>query len=340
MRTVKTKTENSETENSKKVGKTKTTRTKKAVISKNDSLKKMETVIDEINQMTNGKRTSAIFKLEAALRRLKLANGDTVDGLIFQTMNPAQFGSIEGNRIVNVDSVYSRQLAESLSKFGNVSPVIVNEHGNTVDGQRRIGVMEKYQIQKPLRYTRVVGANIDTVGDINRLQFKWTFKDWMHKYVKMQKPDYIEYAEIEKKYEKYMRSRSLRSLLMNGRVESFKAEVWESGDFTINHENLPFALKFLDFLPKVYEVGAEDNIFARDRNFQKALYDVYRSVTDIDEARLLKKIRLGFARLNVRADIGEYRKILIELYSSRMKRVQKETIAKEIGSSVALAESA
>ena len=304
---------------------------------KNVNLKKVEDVVDEINQLSSVKRRSAIYKLEAALKKLQFANGDAVDGFIFQTSNPSQFGSIEGNRIINVDSAYSRQLAESLEKFGNVSPVIVNEHGKTVDGQRRIGVMEKFQIEKPLRYTRVVGADINTVGDINRLQFKWSFKDWMHKYVKMNKPDYIEYEEIEKKYEKYMRSRSLRSLLMNSRIESFKSEVWESGGFTINHENLPSAIKFLDFLPKLYEIGASDNIFAKDRNFQKALHDVYKSVTNIDETRLLKKMRLGFARLNVRADIGEYRKTITELYSARLKRLEKQTIANEIDSSVALA---
>lgn len=294
-----------------------------------DVMKAAQRIVEAINALANGKRTKAIFQFEEVVKKLKLGNGDVLDGFIYKTTNLDQFKTIKGNRIVNEDSVYTRRLAESLAKFGNVSPIIINDEYETIDGQRRLRAVKKFELDTPIRYSRVPEADIETVGDLNRLQFKWTFKDWMHKYTEMGRQDYLQYAEIEAKYGKYMRSRSLRSLIMNGRVESFKAEVWESGGFRIDHANLDYYIKFLDFLGKVYLVGGTDNIFAKDRNFQKALFDIYKGVKDLDDDRLLKKIRTGFERLNIKTDIATYRRILYDLYFARMGKKQKEELMKE-----------
>lgn len=297
---------------------------------KNDLLKCVDKLVSEINLSKKGNgRDVLIYKLETTLKNLRLSNGDSIDGFIFKTSDADQFGSVKGNRIINDESSYVKQLADSISEIGNVVPIIVNSKNETIDGQRRLAAIKKYNIETPVRYTRAVDADIDTVGELNRLQFKWTFKDWMHKYVEIGNPDYLRYSELEKKFDKYMRSRSLRSLFMNGRIESFKSKVWENGEFRIDDKILEDNIKFIEFLEKVYEIGGSDNIFARDRNFQRALHDLWKSNSKLDGNRLLKKIRLGFPRLNVRTDSVEYRKIIAELYNSRIRKNSLEINVEE-----------
>lgn len=281
------------------------------------NLTSVKQLINHINEMPSKKRKKFVYSLEEVLKNLKLNETDSVDGFVFKTEDLEQFGTVEGNRLISEDSAYTRELASSLKKIGNVAPVIVNEKGETVDGQRRITAFKKYGLKNPLRYTRVVGANIDTVADLNRLQIKWNNKDWLHKYVAINKPDYIQYKDIGEKYEKYMRPRSLRSLLMNYRIEAFKADVWENGEFLIKQDTLQNAIEYLEFLAKVYLIGEKDNVFAKDRNFQKALFDIYK-LGGLDESRMLRRIRRNFDRLNVKVEYNEYKKLLFEIYNLRL----------------------
>lgn len=266
--------------------------------------------MNSVNQMTIPRKIKSILELEDRLKQLKLPNGDSIDGFVYKTSNPNQFGDVKGNRIINDESVYSKRLSESLIKYGNVSPIIINDNEEIIDGQRRVMAIKKYNIKTPLRYTRISNADINTVGDINRLQVKWSYKDWMHKYIEMNLIDYIEYNQLEETYGKYMRGRSLRSLLMNGKIESFKSDVWESGNFIINKASLPNVISFLDFLILVNNIGGNENIFAKNRNFQKSLWEVYSKTENFSEALFLKKIQLNFNKLNVRIDSDAYYKIL------------------------------
>lgn len=296
---------------------------------KNITPKTIEDLFEEIKRMTPAKRTQFIQRMEELATTLTLGNGDTIDGFIFKTRDTQQFGNVKGNRIINEESAYIRELAQSISEIGNVAPVIINEKGETIDGQRRIMAVRKYGLNNPIRYTRVIGADIGTVGDLNRLQQTWTYKDWLNKYVEIGNVHYKEYQALEEKYGKYVRPRSLRSLAMNNRIEAFKADTWEHGGFYMNKENEPQLIKFLDLLVKIHDIGAEDNIFAKNRNFQRALHEIFKATPNLDEERLLKKIRMNFPRLNVRTETDEYRKILLDIYNTRQKKEAKIQLPEE-----------
>ena len=292
--------------------------------------KHVEDLFEEIKKMTPAKRTQFILKMEELAETLTLGNGDTVDGFIYKTKDTQQFGNIKGNRIINEESAYIRELAASISEIGNVSPVIINEKGETIDGQRRIMAVRKYGLNAPIRYTRVMGADIATVGDLNRLQQTWNYKDWLNKYVEIGNDHYKEYMKLEEKFGKYVRPRSLRSLAMNNRIEAFKSETWEHGGFQMNKDNEEQMMKFLDLLVRIYAVGAEDNIFAKNRNFQRALHDIFKSTPSLDEDRLIKKIKMNFGRLNLRTESEEYKRILLDVYNTRQKKEAKIHLVEEV----------
>jgi hypothetical protein len=285
---------------------------------KNDLFTELKSLVAAIEKLPIQKRSEYFDEIENELKGFPVRNGDRFDGFVYRTKNLEQFKDVPGNRIINENSAYVRKLAESISMIGNVTPIIVNEKNETIDGQRRITAVRKFELPNDITYIRKKGTDINTVGEINQLQLKWDYKDWMHKYVTYNNPDYVEYKGIAEKYEKYMKSRSLRGLLMNNRVDSLPSKVWESGNFKINHEEMASAVNFLDTLKKVYNIGEKDNIFAKDRNFQKALFEVIKRTEIIDEKRLLFKIQYGFGRLNIKTDYPSYKKIIGELYNTRL----------------------
>lgn len=87
-------------------------------------------------------------------------------------------------------------------------------------------------------------------------------------------------------------------------------------------------LSLIDMMVKVYAIGDKDNLFARDRNFQKALYDLYKDTEDFDDDRMLSKIRYGYGMLNMRADYKTYKRILSRLYNSKLD-LQKSHIVED-----------
>ncbi len=292
----------------------------KEVYKYQDLLDEISSVVVKINTIPEIDREKFIFAAEDVLKPMHGRNGDTFDGFIFKTYDTTHFGDLEANRVINEDSVAVEELAQSISQYGNITPVIKNEKGDTIDGQRRIRAIRKFGLSQPLRYTTYRGANIDTVGEINRYHLKWNHKDWLHKYSILKNTHYIQYSELAKDYESVVKSRSLRSIFMYNRYESFPAKVWEKGEFKINLKRLPEMIRFLNLMKRVSAIGEQDNIFAKDRNFQKALYDQFiHTKPTLDEERLLVKIRTGFGRLNVRTDYKTYRHILSRLYNSRLK---------------------
>lgn len=283
-----------------------------------DTIATVRQIVFTVNGLPSETRTSLIYQMEHELRKLKVGDNDSVDGFVYSTKDLTQFKDIVGNRLINDNSVYIQKLADSIRRIGNVVPVVINNKWETIDGQRRIRAIRKFGLPNPVKYIRHINADIEVVGDINRLQIKWNHRDWLNKYSSLENPHYIAYEELAEKYEKFMKSRSLRGLLMNGRVDPLKTEVWETGQFTINNEQLPLAVNYLEILKKVYLIGEKENIFASDRGFQKALFEVVKRAKKLDVERLLYKIKWGFNRLNIKTDFQSYKKVLGSLYNTRL----------------------
>lgn len=286
---------------------------------KKEVLETLKASIEGVNRILNeDKKNGTIFEVEDILRGITLPNGDKVEKLIFITQDTNQFSWIEANRIVKEESAIIEELASSLEREGNLVPIVINQKREVIDGQRRVTAKKKHQVSQPLRYFFDRDADIREVREANKYSEKWKHRDWLNTYVKSGVEDYKEYEELAAKYEPYMKSRSLRSVLMNGRVESFKRDVWESGEFRIDKRRKPVFIKFLELLKKVYNIAPDINVFAKDREFQHALFDLYMKTQNLDEDRLVVKISVNFGRLNIKTDYKNYKGILAKIYNAKL----------------------
>lgn len=89
------------------------------------------------------------------MRSMNYYDGDTLDGFVFKTIDLTQFATVKGNRVINEDSVFPQKLSISISQHGVVTPMVINEKKQIIDGQRRIRAIRKFGLNSPVRYTRV-----------------------------------------------------------------------------------------------------------------------------------------------------------------------------------------
>ena len=180
----------------------------------------------------------------------------------------------------------------------------------------------------PVKYI-IHDGGIDTVSTVNESHLNWGYREWLHRYASTDHEDYKTYQTIAERYEKYMRSRSLRGMLMLGRADALPLDTWNSGNFRINKEMLSLNLQYLKFLPKVFDIGGKANVFAKDRSFQKALHEVFKNTKNLDEERLLYKMRYFFNDLNIKADYKTYKKLIGEFYNKRLPSDKHHVIVDE-----------
>ena len=134
-------------------------------------IKVVRGVVETINSQEPEERRVLVLKLEKELKNLIFGEEDKVEGLVFSTKDLSQFKDMKGNRILNENSASIRELADSISRSeGNVSPVVINDQWEKVDGQRRILAMRKHGLPYPLTYIVKRTADIEIVGEMNKNQ--------------------------------------------------------------------------------------------------------------------------------------------------------------------------
>jgi hypothetical protein len=112
------------------------------------------------------------------------------------TSNYSQFKMLEGNRGVNILRV--KKIKESMKEKVLLSPIIVNEFMEIVDGQHRFEAFKDlsmpvhYLVQKGLRTKDAVMYNTNTKN--------WTSKDYIEAQVSMDNLNYIRLKNFMNRY--------------------------------------------------------------------------------------------------------------------------------------------
>lgn len=98
---------------------------------------------------------------------------------IYETTEYSKFKTMEGNRAVKDGRV--NKIVESINKVGYVlSPILVNEKMEVVDGQGRLSALERLRL--PVHYMVQEGIGIEECRQMNIHQSNWTNYDYVVSY--------------------------------------------------------------------------------------------------------------------------------------------------------------
>jgi hypothetical protein len=102
----------------------------------------------------------------------------------------------DGNRKVN--ELNLNKLVKSMKKKTLISPIIVNENLEVIDGQHRLAALEK--LKQPVYYVKISGYGLPEMQILNSVSKNWTSDDFMESYIDLGYEDYKRYKEFKVRY--------------------------------------------------------------------------------------------------------------------------------------------
>lgn len=122
---------------------------------------------------------------------------DVEVGSVYSTTDYEQFSHIEGNRKINENHV--ARIMKEFEKIGQLSPIIVNQDLEVVDGQHRLEACKRAQM--PVYYIVVKSDSIEAILSINNVNRKWKIMDYIHNYSVLGEEDYTTLLSHYEEYE-------------------------------------------------------------------------------------------------------------------------------------------
>lgn len=206
---------------------------------------------------------------------------DRVIGKIFETSDYSKFKRITGNREVEKRA---KKYMKSIQENGIISPIIVNELWEVIDGQARVQCGIELNI--PIPYIIKPGLRLKEVLDVNQNTTKWRAKEIVH--------GYAENGDVGNKYLELLMKQFPQFELttiyyaMTCRICNSKQIVEELHMYGCTAYEYDEAIKSLAYLAELNPYFA--NIAGTKRPAQTAVIWCYKH-PDVDKSRLKDAIQ-------------------------------------------------
>ena len=107
------------------------------------------------------------------------------------------FKTIDGNRDVN--ELHVKRLTTSMQEKHLISPIIVNEKYQIIDGQHRFRAAR--ELKFPVYYIVIPGYGLSDVQRLNQNSKNWTSTDFLDGYCDLGIPDYVQFKHFCEQYD-------------------------------------------------------------------------------------------------------------------------------------------
>ena len=115
---------------------------------------------------------------------------------VFETSDYSMFKILYGNR--STHPLHVHRLTKSMKERHLVSPIIVNERMEVIDGQHRLEASKASGV--PVRYIVVPGYGLQEVQRLNASSSNWTKMDYLESYAKMGLPAYVTMLDFMRRH--------------------------------------------------------------------------------------------------------------------------------------------
>lgn len=171
---------------------------------------------------------------------------------IFRTTDYGQFKIMHDNR--NVNTLHVQRLIESFKQKHLVSPIIVNERKEVIDGQHRL--LASQETGLPVYYMILKGYGIEEVQIYNTNQKNWSKVDYLKMYVSEGRKAYIELQKFMEDFPEFGIQAAERLVTLSpyakrqGRLNGQRAQM---KDFEEGRLSVPNITKSYQLARKIYE---------------------------------------------------------------------------------------
>lgn len=197
---------------------------------------------------------------------------------VLVTSDYTLFKNLEGNR--NLNQLHIKRLKKSMEENYLLSPILVNEKMQIIDGQHRFNTAKSLGL--PVYYIVAQGYGLKEVQTLNANSKNWNADDYLAGYIDMGLNDYVVYSEFKNKYG-FGHSECMT--LLAGRNSTSEGHTFYNGDFKV--KSLKKAEQIGDFIlkVKVFYVGAvrRSFIYAIVNLWDKPIFDAQHLLSQIQK---------------------------------------------------------
>lgn len=227
------------------------------------------------------------------------------------TKDYSKFNIVEGNRQVN--ELHVKRLAKSMEEQYLISPIIVNEHFDVIDGQHRLQCAAMLNL--PVYYVVCQGYGLTEIHRYNSNLKNWSVTDFMEGYIELGHTDYAKYKTFKERYG-FGHAESM-SLLMGLNADGFGGsshKTFQSGGFKV--KSYTKACEIADKITMVapYYIGY------RRRSFVMAMHQILLN-KEFDIDTFLQKLKFQSTKLVDCVDTKAYLKLIEEIYNYKSRKI-------------------
>lgn len=184
---------------------------------------------------------------------------------IYKTTDYGQFKIMSDNR--NINTLHVQRLIESFKVKHLVSPIIVNERKEVIDGQHRL--LASQETGLPVYFMVLKGYGIDEVQIFNTNQKNWTKLDYLKMYCAEGRKPYLELQKFMEDFPDFGIQSAERLVTLSpyakrqGRVNGHRAQMkdFEEGKLVVPNitKTYQLARRLMEFKP--YYPGYHRGVF-------------------------------------------------------------------------------
>lgn len=230
---------------------------------------------------------------------------------VLVTSDYGMFKKIDGNRLVN--QLHVDRLAESMKEKQLVTPVIVNENYEIIDGQHRFTACETHGL--PVYYIICEGYGLADVHRLNEKSHDWNLKDFLE--------GYATFATTNPKYQDYV---LLKEFIQANKITASMGIFLTKGeqneqDATTSFKNGYYQAVEMD-LAQVFLNQLEDFALHFQERYKSAVFmkafKLFSSSPKYNHENMVKKLEYMSGYLQNRSTKSQYLEILSEVYNTRV----------------------
>lgn len=231
------------------------------------------------------------------------------------------FASIEGNRVVN--KLHVERLKTSFEKSYLMSPILVNEKYQIIDGQHRFNAAKALKL--PVHFIVANGYGLREVQTLNTNMKNWKKEDYLHAYCDLGYDEYLKMKQFMQDFPDFGiavaeqlitntvgGANNSRSMKIQGDVIKGKLRDFQEGELRIPNLILAYdnAEKIMMFKP--YYDG-----FNR-KGFVASMIGMFKH-ENYNHSQMIQKVKNNPIALTHCSNVTQYKILIEEIYNFRSR---------------------
>jgi len=242
---------------------------------------------------------------------------------VYTTTDYSVFKNLQGNR--NVNKLHVRRLRESFKNAYLLSPIIVNENYEIIDGQHRYAAAK--ELQKPINYIVCTEYGLKEVQILNTNMKNWSKTDYLNAYCDLGYPEYLKFRNFMQRF-KGLDIKASEALLTNratgtrkrsskdfkdlNKQGSYAIRYFEEGDLKIHDYYLAIENAEKIMMIKPYYDGFNRAIFVF------AMIGMFKH-QNYNHSQFIKKLSANPTSLQHCSNVTQYKLLIEDIYNYRSR---------------------